>query len=44
MDAIFAAADISGLTTNVTTLLVGFVGVTLLFVGYKYVKRTLGRS
>lgn len=40
MDAIFTAADISGLSTNVSTILVGLVGVSLLFVGYRYLRKT----
>ncbi len=39
MDAIFAAADIAGLSTNVSTLLIGFVGVSLLFVGARYLRK-----
>ena len=39
MDAIFTAADVSGLTTNVSTLLIAFVGVSLLFVAYRYLKK-----
>lgn len=39
MADIFAAADITGLQTNVGTLLLGFVGVSLLFVGYRYLKK-----
>lgn len=41
MDTIFAAVDISSLATNCTTILVGFVGVGLLFTGYKYARRAL---
>lgn len=40
MDALFTAVDITGLSTNVTTLMLGFIAVGLLFVGYRYVKRT----
>jgi len=39
MDAIFAAADITTLSTNVSTLLIAFVGVSLLFVGYRYLRK-----
>ena len=41
MDAIFAAADISTLAANVSTLLIAFVGVSLLFLGYRYVIKAL---
>ena len=39
MDAIFAAADITTLATNVSTLLIGFVGVSLLFVGFRNLRK-----
>ena len=42
MDALFAAVDITTLSTNVSTLMLGFIGVGLLFVGYRYVRRTAG--
>jgi hypothetical protein len=41
MDTIFAAADISGLAANVSTLLIAFVGVSLLFLGYRSVIKAL---
>ena len=44
MDAIFAAADITGLVTNVSTLLIAFVGVCLLFVAYRYLMKGMGFS
>lgn len=40
MADIFAAADISGLQSNVGTLLLGFVAVGLLFTGMKYLKKS----
>lgn len=40
MAAIFTAADISGLATNVSTLLVGFVGISLLFVAARYLRKS----
>jgi len=39
MDAIFAAADVTTLATNVSTLLIAFVGVSLLFVGYRHLRK-----
>jgi len=39
MAALFTAADITPLSTNVSTLLIGFIGVGLLFLGYRYVKK-----
>jgi len=44
MDALFNAVDITGVSTNVSTLLIAFIGVNLLFLGYKYVKRVMGRA
>jgi len=40
MQALFDAVDITGLSTNVSTILVGFIGVGLLFLGWRYIKRT----
>lgn len=44
MDALFTAVDITGVNTNVTTLMTGFIGVTLLFFGYRIVKKLLARG
>ena len=41
MQALFDAVDITGISTNVSTLMVGFIGVGLLFLGYAYVRRTM---
>lgn len=40
MEALFTAVDISGLATNVSTLLIGFIGVGLLFVGARYIRKS----
>lgn len=40
MNALFTAVDITGLSTNVTTLLTGFISVGLIFLGYRYIKRS----
>jgi len=40
MAALFTAADVSGLAGNVTTLLIAFIGLGLLFTGYKYLKKS----
>jgi len=37
--AVFAAADISTLSTDVSAILVGLVGVSLLFVAYRYLRK-----
>ncbi len=44
IDDIFTAGAITGLTTNVKTLLLGFIGITIMFVGYKYFKRAANRG
>ena len=44
MDALFTAVDITGATTNTSTMLIGFIGVSLLFLGYKWIKRGMGRA
>lgn len=44
MEALFTAASISGLESNVTTALTGFVAIAVLFTGYRYVKKVLGRG
>jgi hypothetical protein len=44
MDALFTAVDITGVSTNVSTLLIAFIGINLLFLGYKYVRRVMGKA
>jgi hypothetical protein len=44
MGALFTAVDVSGVSTNVSTLLIAFIGINLLFLGYKYVKRVMGKA
>ncbi|WP_456385297.1 hypothetical protein [Desulfolithobacter sp.] len=41
MDALFTAVDISSLSTNTSALMISFIGVALLFVGFRYIKRIL---
>ena len=41
MDALFGAVDITGLSTNVSTLMIGFIGVGLLFLGRRYVEKAI---
>jgi hypothetical protein len=38
--ALWAAADITPLAGNVSTLLIGFIGIGLLFVGYRYIRKS----
>lgn len=44
MQALFDAVDITGTTTNVTTIMVGFIGLSLLFFGYRIVKKLMNRG
>ncbi len=44
MDALFAAVNLTGLSTNVSTLMVTFVGINLLLLGYRYVRKTMNRG
>jgi len=39
MAALFTAFDVTGLETNISTVLLVGVGITLLFVGYKKLKQ-----
>jgi len=39
MAAIFSAVDITGLTTGVTTIITGFIAVSLIFVAWRYTKK-----
>lgn len=44
MDALFLQSDgltplLDGLTGNTSTLLIAFIGVALLFVGYRYIRK-----
>jgi hypothetical protein len=40
MTALFTAVDISTLSSNVSTILIGFIGIGLLFVGYRYIRKS----
>ena len=44
MDALFAAVDVSGISTNVSTLMIAFIGINLLYLGYRYVRKTMNRG
>jgi hypothetical protein len=39
MAALFTALDVTGLETSISTLLLAGVGIALLYIGYKHVKR-----
>lgn len=41
MAALFTAADTSSLSSNISTVLVAFIGVALLFTAYRFIKRSL---
>lgn len=40
MDALFNAVNLTGLSTNISTLMLGFIGVGVLFVARRYIGRT----
>ncbi len=44
MEAIFTAADFSGLDAKVSAALVAFVLINLGFVGYKLVRRVMNKA
>lgn len=44
MAAIFSAIDVSGISASVTTILVALIGVSVLFLGYRYAKKALARG
>lgn len=39
MAALFTAADVSGLSTSSSAILVSLIGVALLFVAYRYIRK-----
>ncbi|SHO45293.1 hypothetical protein [Desulfopila aestuarii] len=41
MDALFTAVDVTGLSTNITTLMTAFIVIGLLFVARRYIGRTI---
>jgi hypothetical protein len=43
IDTLFTAIDISTVSGKVTTVLVAMIGISLVFVGYRYAKKALGR-
>lgn len=44
MQALFDAVDVTGISTNVSTLLIAFIAINLLFLGYRYVRKTMNRG
>ena len=44
IDDLFAAADITGLSTNVKTFIISFITLSVLFLGWKFYKRTTSRA
>ncbi len=40
MTALFTAADVSSLSTNVSTMLIAFIGVGLIFTAYRYIRKS----
>lgn len=44
IDDLFTAADTTGLQTNIKTFLLAFIGIAVLFLGYRFVKRAMNRA
>jgi len=44
MQDLFDAVSVTGISTNVSTLLIAFIGINLLFLGYRYVRKTMNRG
>ena len=44
VEAIFGAADVTGMSTNVQTLLTGFIVIPLGFLAYRLLKRTFSAA
>lgn len=44
IDDLFAAADITGLSTNVKAFIISFITLSVLFLGWKFYKRTTNRA
>jgi len=44
IDNMFSAVSVAGISTNVSTLLIAFIGINLLFLGYRYVRKTMNRG
>lgn len=44
MQDLFDAVDVATISTNVGTLMVAFIGINLLFLGYRYVRKTMNRG
>lgn len=40
---LFTAVDVSSISTNVQTLMIAFIGISLLFVGFRYIRKLIGR-
>lgn len=40
MDALFTAVDLTTLSTNVQAILTTFIGIGLLFTGYRYIRKS----
>ncbi|BCS53910.1 hypothetical protein [Geobacter sp. SVR] len=44
IDDMFTAVNISGVSSNVGTLLISFIGINLLFLGAYYVNKTMTKG
>lgn len=44
IDDLFAAADLTGLSSNVKTTIITFITLSVLFLGWKFYKRATNRA
>ena len=44
IDTLFTAVDISGISSNTQTLLLGFIGINLLILGYVFVRKVMSKG
>lgn len=41
---LFAAVDVTGIQSNIGTLLLAFIGISTLFLGARYVRKTMSQG
>lgn len=44
IDTLFAAVDVAGVSGNVTTLSLLFIGINVIFLAVYYIKKTMSRN
>jgi hypothetical protein len=43
LDTLFDAVDISSVSSNVTTILVALIAISVVFLGYRFIRKAIGR-